>query len=326
MEESMNKQHKALRLLKKIAGLNEFGVLIPTVLLIAVVQSINPIFLSYYNLTTVLRSAAYILLPALGMTMLMIAGGIDLSVGSVLGLGGCISALCMVSGMNIFLSVVLGVATGALCGFINGFVITKFHIPEIMVTLGMYYMARGAVDVLTGGTPIFPVPDAFNRIERAYVLGLPSIVIIALVLAAVFFFVLRYTGFGRRIYAIGGNIETARVSGIRAERVVLIIYIVTGAISAFAGVMMTGRLGSAQVSAGTGYELTAIAATVIGGTSTKGGKGSVIGTVFGAFFIYSLTISLTIMKISATWQDFVVGLVLIVAVILDALRNRKASN
>lgn len=318
-------KNKILNGLKKITGRSEFGVILPTLILVVVVQSVNPVFLSYYNLTTVLRSAAYILLPALGMTMLMIAGAIDLSVGSVLGLGGCISAMCMVSGVNIWLSALCGVGVGALCGFINGAVVTKFRIPEMMATLGMFYMARGLVNILTGGTPIFPVPDAFNNVERAYVLGLPSIVMIGLVLAVIVFFTLRYTKFGRELYAIGGNADAAKVSGIYVERVIMIAYILTGAIAAFAGVMMTGRLGSAQVSAGTGYEMTAIAATVIGGTSTKGGKGSVLGTVIGAFFIYSLTVSLTIMKIPATWQNFVVGLVLLIAVIVDHLRNRKTS-
>ena len=321
----MNTQSKLKTILRRIMGLNEFGVLVPTIILVIVVQCINPVFLTYYNLTTVLRSASYILLPALGMTMLMIAGAIDLSVGSILGLGGCISAICMVSGINIWISVLLGVGVGALCGLINGFIIAKFHIPELMVTLGMYYMARGMVLILTGGTPVFPVPDSFNNIERATILGLPCIVVIGIVLAAVFFFILRYTSFGREIYAIGGNEDTARISGIHVDRVIIIAYVITGVISAFAGVMMTGRLGSAQVSAGSGYELTAIAATVIGGTSTKGGKGSVIGTVFGAFFIYALTVSLTTMRISALWQDFVVGLVLIIAVIVDYLRNRNSS-
>lgn len=320
----MQTETKLKRIWRKITGLNEFGVLVPTIILVIVVQCINPVFLTYYNLTTVLRSAAYILLPALGMTMLMIAGAIDLSVGSVLGLGGCISALCMVNGINIFLSAVLGIAVGAFCGLINGFIIAKFHIPELMVTLGMYYMARGMVLIITGGTPIFPVPDSFNNIERSVVLGLPAIVVIGIFLAVVFFFILKYTTFGRKIYAIGGNVDTAKVSGIHVDRVIIAAYVITGTISAFAGVMMTGRLGSAQVSAGSGYELTAIAATVIGGTSTKGGKGSVIGTVFGAFFIYALTVSLTTMRISATWQDFVVGLVLIIAVIMDYIRNRKS--
>lgn len=319
----MKTQSRFNTVLRKITGLNEFGVLVPTIILVIVVQCINPVFLTYYNLTTVLRSAAYILLPALGMTMLMIAGAIDLSVGSILGLGGCISALCMVSGVNIWISVIAGVAAGALCGLINGVIIAKLHIPELMVTLGMFYMARGMVLILTGGTPVFPVPDSFNNIERATVLGLPFIVVIGIVLAGLFFFLLRYTAFGRKIYAIGGNPDTARVSGIHVDRVIIVAYVLTGTISAFAGVMMTGRLGSAQVSAGSGYELTAIAATVIGGTSTKGGKGSVIGTVFGSFFIYALTVSLTTVRISALWQDFVIGLVLIIAVIVDYMRNRK---
>lgn len=300
--------------------------MIPTILLIIIVQMVNPLFLTKLNVLSILRSSGYMLIPALGMTLILISGGLDLSVGSVYGLGGVVTAYCLTNGLPIVPSVLLGLLSGMACGILNGVVIVKLKIPPIMMTLGMYYMARGLVYVITQGTPIFPLPEAFKAIEqRNIILGIPTAVVCAMILAAVFFIIMRYTVYGRKIYAIGGNIETARVAGINIDAIMISLYAIIGTLSALDGVLMSSRLGSGQPSAGTGYELQVIAAVVIGGTSTYGGKGTLAGTVIGVIFMNILSSSMTIMKISAYWQKFVIGAALVVAVIIDQIKRSKTA-
>ncbi len=322
MEKRQEKKGGA-SLVRRIFRANEMGILLITIALMIIVQLVNPVFMTYANITNVLRSTGYMLIPAIGMTMIMIIGGIDLSVGSVLGLGGTVTGMCLVAGMNIPFSIIVGLAMGALCGFGNGFIISTFKIPAIMMTLGTYYMARGAIYILTEGVPVFPMPEEFMAMEQTAIIGLPSVVFIAIILAAVFFVVLNHTIFGRKIYAIGGNLETAIVSGINVKKVSIACYTITGILAALTGIFQASRLGSAQPSAGTGYELQVIAATVIGGTSTYGGRGTLIGTAIGAVFMNVLSSSMTVMKVSVYWQNFIVGAVLVVAVVIDQLRRNK---
>lgn len=313
-------------IIKNIFRVKEIGIMIPTILLIIIVQMVNPLFLTKLNVLSILRSSGYMLIPALGMTLILISGGLDLSVGSVYGLGGVVTAYCLTNGLPIVPSVLLGLLSGMACGILNGVVIVKLKIPPIMMTLGMYYMARGLVYVITQGTPIFPLPEAFKAIEqRNIILGIPTAVVCAMILAAVFFIIMRYTVYGRKIYAIGGNIETARVAGINIDAIMISLYAIIGTLSALDGVLMSSRLGSGQPSAGTGYELQVIAAVVIGGTSTYGGKGTLAGTVIGVIFMNILSSSMTIMKISAYWQNFVIGAALVVAVIIDQIKRSKTA-
>ena len=313
-------------IIKNIFRVKEIGIMIPTILLIIIVQMVNPLFLTKLNVLSILRSSGYMLIPALGMTLILISGGLDLSVGSVYGLGGVVTAYCLTNGLPIVPSVLLGLLSGMACGILNGVVIVKLKIPPIMMTLGMYYMARGLVYVITQGTPIFPLPEAFKAIEQQnIILGIPTAVVCAMILAAVFFIIMRYTVYGRKIYAIGGNIETARVAGINIDAIMISLYAIIGTLSALDGVLMSSRLGSGQPSAGTGYELQVIAAVVIGGTSTYGGKGTLAGTVIGVIFMNILSSSMTIMKISAYWQNFVIGAALVVAVIIDQIKRSKTT-
>ena len=313
-------------IIKNIFRVKEIGIMIPTILLIIIVQMVNPLFLTKLNVLSILRSSGYMLIPALGMTLILISGGLDLSVGSVYGLGGVVTAYCLTNGLPIVPSVLLGLLSGMACGILNGVVIVKLKIPPIMMTLGMYYMARGLVYVITQGTPIFPLPEAFKAIEQQNIsLGRPTAVVCAMILAAVFFIIMRYTVYGRKIYAIGGNIETARVAGINIDAIMISLYAIIGTLSALDGVLMSSRLGSGQPSAGTGYELQVIAAVVIGGTSTYGGKGTLAGTVIGVIFMNILSSSMTIMKISAYWQNFVIGAALVVAVIIDQIKRSKTA-
>ena len=311
-------------IVKRIFNTKEMGVIIPTLAFVIVVSIINPVFLSADNLINVLRASSFTLITALGMTLVLVSGGLDLSVGSVLAVGSIICGLALTAGIPIPVAFAIGVLAGLALGTINGMIIIKFKIPPLIMTLGMLYMGRGIVHIITQGTPIYPLPKEFQAIEQDITLGLPNVVYIALVLSVVFHFILTNTVFGRKIYAIGGNKEAARLSGINISMTHLAIYAIAGALAAFTGVIQASRLGSAQPNAGSGYELTVIAATIIGGTSTYGGVGTILGTIIGSLFMNILTNSMMLMKVSAYWQNLVIGAILVLAVIIDQLnRDRK---
>lgn len=312
------------KIFKKLFGLKESSIIIPTLLLLIVVQIVNPVFLSSGNIINILRSSSFTLITALGMTFVMISGGIDLSVGSVVALGGVICGLALQTGMPIILSILLGLGAGVLVGLINGLIIVKFKIAPLMMTLGTMYIARGIVYVLTEGVPVYPLPKAFEQIEQGYFLHIPTICWVAFFLSVLAHFLLSNTTFGRSIYAIGGNSEAARVSGIKVQMIKYLIYAITAGFCALTGIFMASRLGSSQAGAGTGFELAVIAAVVIGGTSVFGGIGTILGTVVGVLFTNMLSNSMTILKISIFWQTFAVGLILVIAVILDGYKREKS--
>lgn len=310
--------------LGKILEMKEMGIIIPTVIFVIVVQIINPVFLSADNFLNVLRATAFTLITALGMTLVLVSGGLDLSVGSVLAVGTVITGMALTAEMPIPIAIAIGIGSGLLLGLANGIIIVKFKIPPLIMTLGMLYIARGIVYILTQGVPVYPLPQAFQAIEQEDVFGIPKVAIIVAVMAIVFVFILKKTTFGRKVYAIGGNRETARLAGININKTYVLIYAITGALAAFTGVMQASRLGSGEPSAGNGYELTVIAAAIIGGTSTYGGSGTILGTVIGALFMNIMTNSMVLMKVSVYWQNLVIGCILVLAVIIDqANRDRQ---
>jgi len=310
--------------MSKFLGMKESGVIIPTIVLLIAVQIINPIFLSGENIINILRSSSFTLMTALGMTFVMIAGGIDLSVGSVVGIGGVITGIALTHNLPIFVGVLLGILTGVVIGYINGYIITKFKIAPLMMTLGTLYIARGIIYVLTQGVPVYPLPEAFEQMEQGYFLSIPMVCWISFILAGIAYLMLTQTTFGRSVYAVGGNPEAARLSGIKVRNINYAIYAMCGGLSATTGVFMASRLGSAQAGAGTGFELTVVAAVVIGGTSTFGGSGTILGTIIGVLFTNLLANSMTILKISIYWQSLIIGLVLVLAVIVDGYKRKKS--
>lgn len=309
--------------IKKILHMKESGIMIPTIVFIIFIQFINPVFLSFNNIINILRSTGFTLITAIGMTFVLIAGGLDLSVGSVVGLGGVITAMAIKAGVPIVISILLGLAAGMVIGIINGLVIVRFKIPPLIMTLGMLYMARGMVYILTKGVPVYPLPVSFQSVEQSSFFGIPTIVIISLTLSVIAHIMLTRTTFGREVYAVGGNREAARLSGINANRIDVMVYTITGILAAATGILMASRLASAQAGAGTGFELTVIAAVIIGGTSTFGGSGTLLGTVIGALFMNILSNSMTLMKVSVYWQNFVIGAILVLAVILDQYKKNR---
>jgi ribose transport system permease protein len=315
------KKHTGIAV-SKIFAVKESGIIIPTALFIIIISLVNPVFLSPNNVFNVLRSTGFTLITALGMTLVLIMQGLDLSVGSVLALGGCVSGIAMFTyHVPIVPAILLGCAAGFIIGLANGLVVVKFRIPPLIMTLGMMYMARGIVYIITKGVPIYPMAQEFQAIEQQDFFGIPKIVIISGILAVVSHIFLTHTTIGRSIYAVGGNKEAANLSGINMNKINIICYSITGTLAAATGVIMASRLGSAQPSAGTSYEMTVIAAVIIGGTSTSGGSGTILGTTIGALFMNILANAMTIMKISVYWQNFVIGFVLVLAVVLDQVKK-----
>ncbi len=299
----------------------ESSIIIATILYMILVSCVNHVFISPGNMFNVLKTMGYTLITVIGMSLVLITGGLDLSVGSVLALGGVITGMACKMGLPVPMAILCGILVGAAIGTINGFIIVKAGIPPLIVTLGMQYAARGLVSVLTQGVPIYPLPKSFLAIDKFSVFNIPIVVIVAIGLAALGHLVLMRTPFGRAVYALGGNEEAARISGINTKKTKMMVYVITSTLAAFAGIFMASRLGSAEAAAGTGYELTVICGSIIGGISTFGGMGTIIGATIGAFFMEVLTNSLTLMKISVYWQNLVVGAILVLAVLLDQYKR-----
>jgi ribose transport system permease protein len=310
------------KFVKRFFIMQESGVLILTILFIIVVATRNKVFLSTANILDVLRASGFTLITTVGMTMVLISGGLDLSVGSVLALGGIVCSSVLAAGLPLIMGILAGIGAGALVGMVNAFIIVKMGISSLMVTLGTQYVARGVCVGITKGVPIYPLPQVFQGIEQKnWFWRLPNIVIIAGIIAAIAFVVMKYTTFGRNVYAVGGNQEAARISGVNVSKISFSVYVFTGALAGLTGVLMAARLASGQPNAGTGYELTVIAASVIGGTSAFGGVGSIVGSALGAVFMQIMGNSLTLMRIDVYWQNVAIGIILLVAVIIDQYRR-----
>lgn len=309
--------------LKSILKAKETGILIILIILSIAIQLNNSIFFSFSNVMDIFRNTSYTLIIAIGMTFVLIAKGLDLSVGSLLALCGLISALFMQRGYPISLSILIGLGLGAIIGCFNAFCVVKLKIPAMIATLGTMYMSRGLVLVATKGQSIFPLPDAFTKFGKGSIIGIPNVVILALILAVAANFILNKTTYGRKVYAIGGNPETAGFAGINVARITGSVYIISGVMAALSGIMTASRMGSGQPSVGDGTEMIVITAVIIGGTSLNGGAGTILGTVLGALLMNVLSSGMNLVGVSAYWQKFVMGLIIIIAVGLDQYQRSK---
>lgn len=310
---------------RKISVFQKLGPMIGLVLILLVLSILSPQFFTLNNLLNVFRQVSINALIAFGMTFVILTGGIDLSVGSVLALSGAISAGMMSGGMDPILAMLIGLGAGAVMGAVNGLIITKGKVAPFIATLATMTIFRGLTLVYTDGKPITGLSDdmSFVLIGRGYLFNLIPLPVVWMSIGfAVLYFILKKTTFGRKTYAIGGNEEAAMLSGIKVDRVKVIIYSLTGFLSAFAGIILTSRLNSAQPTAGTSYELDAIAAVVLGGTSLSGGKGWIIGTLIGALIIGTLNNGLNLLNVSSFYQQVIKGGVILLAVLLD--RNKAA--
>ena len=310
-------ENKNVHLLNSIFKAKEVGILLLLILLSVLIQMKNPIFFTFNNLMDMGRNTSYTLIIAIGMTFVLIAKGLDLSVGSLLAICGLISALGMQGGIPVAVSVLLGLLAGAAFGFFNAFCIVKLKIPAMIATLGTMYMARGLVLVITKGQAVYPLPDSFTNFGKGSILGIPNVVVLAVLLAVAAHIVLTKTTYGRKVYARGGNAETAGFAGINVAKITASVYVISGVMAALSGIMTAARMGSGQPSVGDGTEMTVITAVIIGGTSLNGGAGTMLGTVLGALLMNVLSSGMNLVGVSAYWQKFVMGLIIIVAVGLD---------
>ena len=300
----------------------ESGIILILLVFVTLATLVNPTFISGKNVINILRAAGFTMISVVGMSMVLITGGLDLSIGSIYALGALISAMAMTDwGMSVPIAIIIGLGVGALCGAINGFLIVKTGIPPMIVTLGLQYALRGTVSVLTKGVPIYPLPDSFVALEHFKVGAVPIIVIVAILIVLIANVVLSCTYFGRSVYALGGNEDAARISGIKIGRTKMIVYVIMGFLAAFAGIMTASRLGSAEPSTGVALEMKVICGAIIGGISISGGMGTMMGAALGAVFMEALTNSLTVMKISVYWQNVVFGITMILSVLLDQYKR-----
>ncbi len=304
-----------------IDRLNKYKSIILLIVFSGIIAIINPRFLTMSNLLNILRQTSVNAIIAAGMTFVILTGGIDLSVGSILAIVGAIAASLVAGGMNWMLVILLSCFLGAIIGLLNGYIITKGKVQPFIATLATMTLLRGATLVFTDGKPISIGYDAgalkFAGFGTGYFMGIPIPIYITLIVFGLVYYVLRQTRFGRYVYALGGNEEATALSGINTKRIKAYVYGISGLLSAVAGIIITARLSSAQSQAGSGYELDAIAAVVLGGTSLSGGTGGILGTVIGALIIGILNNGLNLMNVSSYYQLLAKGLVILIAVLLD---------
>ncbi len=279
-------------------------------------------FFSQANLTNVVRQMVVVTLLALGVTFVIILGHIDVSLGSVMALAGCVSCQVMRSTQNIWLAVLVGLAIGLIVGLMNGLIVTMFSIPAFIMTLAMTTVARGSVLLFTGGRPITRLGN-FSVIGQGHIAGIPIVFIILGFFLALSWFLLNHTRFGRYIYAVGGNRAASIASGIDADSVVRKAFLFNGLLTATAGIVLMSRMNSGQPAAGVGYEFDAITAVVVGGTSLAGGSGTILGTFIGSMIIAVINNNLNLLNVHSYWQQIAKGLIILVAVIIDVYTKRS---
>lgn len=303
---------------------NKFGIFVVLIFMVVVLSFLTPNFLVTNNLLNIVRQISFIAIIGLGVTNIIITTGIDLSSGSIVGLTSVIVASAAHPGQfPLIVTILIGLLVGATCGFINGITIAKINIPPFIVTLGMYTAARGAASLFSDGRPINNLKDDFIFLGAGKVFSIPVPIIILLVVAVITHIMLTQTRFGRHIFALGGNEQAAIISGISVIKVKILVYSYAGLLASLAGLVLTARISSGQPGLGVGFELDAIAASVIGGTSLSGGIGSVFGTIVGALVIGVINNGMDLLHINVYWQQIVKGFIIVLAVIVDRLKNSK---
>ena len=303
--------------------LKKSGSVIGLVALFVVISCLNSSFIEPSNLKNLLRQVSINALISFGMTFVILTGGIDLSVGSILALSSVLMGSFIKSGNNPIVGIVLACVMGAVLGAVNGLVITKGKVAPFIATLATMTIFRGLTLVYTNGNPISSLTEseAFHSFGQGFFMGLPVPAIMMLLMFAVSYFILHKTTLGRKTYAVGGNEKVSFIAGIKIDRIKIFAYTITGFLCGMAGAILTSRLNSAQPTAGTGYELDAIAAVVLGGTSLSGGKGRIVGTIIGALIIGTLNNGLNILNVSSFYQQVVKGIVILLAVLMDRKKS-----
>ena len=303
----------------------DMGIILTLVAMIIFFSVITKSFLSAKNFANIARQISITGICSVGMTMVILTGGIDLSIGSVIGFTSAVAALMMSSGQSIILASMVSLALGMIIGVINATCINYLQIPAMITTLGTQISLRGAVYLVTGGMPVYGLPESFKVLGQGSVGIIPISMIIMVMVFTIGYFILNKMVFGRRIYGIGGNAETARLSGVNVKKEIYKIYMLVGFFGSLAGLILMSRVNSGQPSAGDGYEMDIITAVVLGGVSVSGGEGKITKVIIGVIFMGVLANGMMMMNINEYWQRVVKGLVLLAAVAVDIRTKNKAS-
>ena len=313
------------RLIKPFSNSAEFGAFFAVIVLSIILTIAKSQFLTVQNLISVARGFSFIAIAAMGARLVMITGGIDLSVGSVMGLAGVMATFLCSRGFGTIAALLGAILVGVFVGLINGFLITKAKLAPFIVTLGMLSICRGFVYVVTGGWPMQGFTKPLLFLGQGFFLGVPMPVWIMVLLLISIQLILRYTTFGWYVYSIGGNEEATRLSGVAVDSVKIRVYVLAGVLASIGGVLLTARLGIGVTTIGSGYELNVIAALVLGGVSLSGGSGSAISAFFGAALMGILRNGLVLLAVSLFWQQVVIGSVIILAVLIDQVRVKYSA-
>jgi ribose/xylose/arabinose/galactoside ABC-type transport system permease subunit len=322
----MNGMKISLKNKNRFASIREFGILFVLVIIIIVLSLLSPAFADLGNFINIIKQAAINGLLATGMMCVILTGGFDLSVGSIVGFTGVVAALLAQGQVPIAVPIALAVAAGLMVGILNGFSVAYLGIPAFVVTLGMQSIVRGLAFIFSGGVPVFGVTKAYEQLAGGKLFGfIPFLAIYYIAIALVIGFILSKTVYGRRIYAVGGNEIAASVSGINVKFIKLSAFGICGMLAGVAGFLLTSRTVSGSPTTGQGYELDAIAAVVIGGTSLDGGSGKWYGTIIGALMLAVISNGLDIMRVPSYYQLIIKGFIIVIAVYFD-VRSRKKQN
>jgi ribose transport system permease protein len=304
-------------------SLRDAGTLLGLILIIVVFSALSPVFLTAPNWINILQQSSINAAIALGMTLVIISGGIDLSVGPTAALSAVIGASLMVSGVPVPLAIMASLGVGMLCGLFNGVLVAYAGLQPFIVTLGGLSLYRALALIYTGGNPIFGIPPEFRALTNGTVFGVPNPVVAVAIIALILWVVLNNTPLGEYILAVGGNEEAARIAGVAVAKTKVATFVISGTLASIAALILVGRLGAAEPTIGNLWELDAIAAAAIGGASLMGGKGSIVGTIIGAIILGALRNGLTLMNVQAFYQLLATGVIIIVAMLIDrATRGR----
>lgn len=307
-----------------IKGLGQYGIIVAFVVICLALSLTTPKFLTVSNLLIVVTQVSINALLAFGVTFVIITGGIDLSIGSTVAVTGVVAAsFAHPDTYPVVVPIVVGLLTGLALGAFNGLVITKSKVPPFIVTLGTMTMGRGLALILSKGRPISNLSDSFNFIGGGTLAGIPMPIFWLIIFFVACTILLKKTVLGRYMYAVGGNEQAANAAGIHLNRVKMVVYTLCGGLAALAGILLTSRITTGQPNAGVGFELDAIAAAIIGGTSTSGGTGTMTGTLIGALLIGVISNGLDLMNVTSYYQQVVMGIIIIGAVVLDSLNQNK---
>jgi ribose/xylose/arabinose/galactoside ABC-type transport system permease subunit len=310
----------------RFGRLGQYGLLIAFVGICLILSLTTPRFFTVQNLMIIVTQVSINALLAFGVTFIIITGGIDLSIGSMVAVTGVAAAsFAHPDTYPVVVPVLIGLLAGLLFGAFNGFVITRSHVPPFIVTLGTMTIGRGLALILSKGRPVSNLSDSFNFIGGGKILGVPTLIIVLIVAFIGCSVLLKKTVIGRYMYAVGGNEQAARASGIPISKVKMIVYTLGGLLAALAGILLTSRITTGQPNAGQGFELDAIAAAIIGGTSTSGGTGTMTGTLLGALLIGVISNGLDLLNVTSYYQEVVMGAIIIGAVVLDSMNQKRAA-